>query len=280
MKKILVLYHKNCPDGFGGAYAAWKKFGNKADYIGIERYMPLENLIGRKEIYMIDFCYSLNETKKIIENGKNITIIDHHVSAEKAVKICPKHSYSVNHSGAVLAWKYFYPDKPMPRLLKHIEDIDIWKFRTPHTKEISPVLELIEFDFKKWDKFAKELENPAKRKKHIESGKTILKYREMLIKRIVKNIEEVRFEKHKAFAINSPIFQSEIGNFIIKNKKAIGIIWSRKKGKINVSLRADKKINVAKIAEKYGGGGHKAAAGLAFKTKIKFLWKEITERKK
>ncbi|MBI5306690.1 hypothetical protein HZB04_03865 [Candidatus Wolfebacteria bacterium] len=278
MKPILVLYHKNCPDGFGGAYAAWKKFGDKADYVGIERYMPLINLKGRKEVYMIDFCYFYDEMKKIIDSGANITVIDHHVSVEKAVKICPKHSYGVKNSGSVLAWKYFHSKKPIPRLLKNIEDLDLWKFKIPHTKEISSVLELIEFNFKKWDKFIKEFENPKKRKKHIEAGKIILKYRETLIKRIINHLKEVKFEGHKAFAVNSPIFQSEIGNFINKNKKVLGIIWSFKKGKINISLRGGKKIDVAKIAEKYDGGGHRGAAGFAFDSDIKFPWK--TAKKK
>ena len=33
---ISVLYHADCPDGFGGAYAAWKKFGDTAEYIPVK----------------------------------------------------------------------------------------------------------------------------------------------------------------------------------------------------------------------------------------------------
>src|SRR3989344_1169898 len=36
-KKIAVLYHKGCTDGFGAAWAAWKKFGARAEYLGVER---------------------------------------------------------------------------------------------------------------------------------------------------------------------------------------------------------------------------------------------------
>src|SRR3989344_3757446 len=39
-KKIAVLYHGGCPDGFGGAYAAWKKFGNMAEYIPLKHGKP------------------------------------------------------------------------------------------------------------------------------------------------------------------------------------------------------------------------------------------------
>jgi hypothetical protein len=29
MKKTIILYHLDCPDGFGAAWAAWKKFSSK-----------------------------------------------------------------------------------------------------------------------------------------------------------------------------------------------------------------------------------------------------------
>ena len=30
LKNIVVIYHADCRDGFGAAYAAWKKFGDRA----------------------------------------------------------------------------------------------------------------------------------------------------------------------------------------------------------------------------------------------------------
>ena len=31
--KPLVIYHANCADGFGAAFAAWLKLGNEAEYL-------------------------------------------------------------------------------------------------------------------------------------------------------------------------------------------------------------------------------------------------------
>jgi len=59
----------------------------------------------------------------------------------------------------------------------------------------------------------------------------------------------------------------------VKNKKAIGIVWSRKSGKINVSLRSNGKIDVSKLAFKHGGGGHKAASGFTLDVEKPFPWK-------
>ena len=39
-KNIVVLYHADCLDGFGAAYAAWEKFGDTAEYIPVQ-YLSL-----------------------------------------------------------------------------------------------------------------------------------------------------------------------------------------------------------------------------------------------
>lgn len=276
MKSILILYHKNCPDGFGAAWAARKKFGNRADYVPIEHRTELkeEFLKNRKEIYMVDFCYSLDVLEKLIKINPNIIIIDHHITSKEVVKIAKDSFYFLNHSGAVLSWKYFYPGKPVPRLLRHIEDVDLWKWKMPFSAEISVVLELYNnFDFKKWDKIALDFENAEKRRKYVNEGKLILKYRDAILKRIAAGAEKVKFENKKAFVVNSPFWQSDIGNYIVKNKKTIGIIWSRKSGKINVSLRSNGKVDVSKLALKYGGGGHKAASGFSLDVEKPFPWK-------
>ena len=277
MKSILILYHKNCPDGFGAAWAARKKFGKKADYVAVEyRSVPKEKFFkNRKEIYICDFCYHQPVLEQLLKINPNITIIDHHITAKETVKLAKNHSYALNHSGAVLTWKFFHPKKPVPRLLRHVEDVDLWKWKLPFTAEISVALELYNnFDFKKWDKIAPDFEDTKKRKKYVNEGKIILKYRDTILKRIIAGAEKVKLGKMGAFAVNSPFWQSEIGNYIVENKKRIGIIWSRKSGKINVSLRSKKRMtDVSKIALKYGGGGHKAASGFSLDVDKPFPWK-------
>lgn len=275
MKSILILYHKNCPDGFGAAWAAWKKFGNKAEYLGVEHQTPppTNKMKGKENIYMVDFCYRKPVMDELVKKY-NIAAIDHHISAEQAIKITKDYSYALNHSGAVLSWKYFHPKKPVPRLLRHIEDVDLWKWKMPFTAEVSVILDLYNnFDFKKFDKIAFDFEDAKKRKKYINEGKLILAYRSAILKRIIASAEKVKFEKKKAYVVNSPIWHSEIGNYFVKNKKAIGIIWSRKLGKINVSLRSNGKIDVSKFALKYNGGGHKAASGFMLDVEKPFPWK-------
>lgn len=277
-KNIVVIYHKDCFDGFGSAWAAWKKFKNKAEYIAASfNEQPIEN-VKNKEVYFIDFVYKKEILEKFIAENKKVTAIDHHITREKETKMTADYSYSLDNSGSVLAWKYFHPEKPVPMLLRHIEDVDLWKFKIKGSKEINAVLELFNFDFKVWDKLAKNLENPKKKEAYLEKGELILKNDDKLIKEIIKSgAVIVEFEGYKTLAVNSPKFSSEIGHLLVKKMPPIGIVWCYKEDKIVVSLRSDGTADVAKLAERFGGGGHKAASGFSFSASVPVPWKEISK---
>jgi len=59
----------------------------------------------------------------------------------------------------------------------------------------------------------------------------------------------------------------------------IGVIMAeRKKGEYNVSLRSHGNADMAKVAESFGGGGHKNAAGFTLSGKYKKIFNEIIAR--
>src|SRR3989344_5352306 len=268
MKNIIIIYHADCPDGFGGAWSAWKKFGDKADYFPVgygESIMPgLEN----KEIYFIDFMYDQYDEKGIqdlIRRNKRVTAIDHHVSKEKLIKLTQDYSYAVDHSGSVLAWKYFHEDKPVPLLLKYVEGQDLWRFDLPDTAAVVTYINCLGYDFAIWDKLVEDVEDGEKRKKFIEKGEFMVSYKEEMLKKIVEENEKiVEFEGHKVYVVNAPHeFASGIGYILYKKRPPFAVTWIEDKHGVHVSLRSDVSVDVAKIAEKYGGGGHKAAAGFS-----------------
>ncbi|MEK7131029.1 MAG: DHHA1 domain-containing protein, partial [Patescibacteria group bacterium] len=216
------------------------------------------------------------EMKKLVAVNKKVVLIDHHATSAESAKIATESLYDTSRSGAHLAWKYFHTDKKIPKLVSSVEDYDLWKFKLPFTQELTLVISTKKFNFKTWDKLAKEFEDATKRKELVKQGKTMLDYRENLIHELLERGEEVVFEGHRAFAINSPVFESEIGHHVYGKKGMLAIIWSyrKKHGKpaLKVSLRSDKNIDVAEIALKYGGGGHKSAAGFTLEKEIEFPW--------
>ena len=135
---------------------------------------------------------------------------------------------------------------------------------------------LFDFDFQLWDELAEKLENESSRKECIEKGALLLKYEFKLIESLVtNNIEAVEFEGYKTLAVNSPIWQSQIGHILSKKMPPIGIIWYQNEREVKVSLRSDGTVDVSELAKKYGGGGHKAASGFTIPFKSKLPWKRI-----
>jgi len=280
MKKIIVIYHKNCPDGFGAAWSAWKKFGDQAEYIAVTHpSFPPKNLKG-KEVYMLDFCYPAREMQTVLRDAEKLIVLDHHVSQKDAMRFSTDYVFNINNSGAVLAWKYFFPKQKTPKLLLHIEDKDIWKWSLKGTQEYLVFLETHNFDFKVWDKLIKDFEDTVKRKSFYEKGLAITSFNKQQIDMLVSSAEYVIFNNRKCLAVNSPVFVSEIGHILALNSKGIGIVWCKKGNKLKISMRSNGKIDVSKIAAKKGGGGHKAAASFSLDitdSVIKLPWKRVAK---
>lgn len=276
-KKTVVLYHNNCPDGFGAAWAAWKKFGEKAEYIGVNHQEGPPVGLNGKDVYCVDFCYGADETRRIQKMARSLTIIDHHISRKEIAQSVLRHSYAVNHSGSVLAWQYFHSGKRIPTLLKYIEDVDLWKFKLPKSRALVAFLDMrLEFSFKSFDTISRGFENRKIRNQFARDGEIVLEYQNALIKDAVENSAElVRFLGYVVFATNSPFIHSEIGNALASKRGPFSIVWSKKYNKIVVSLRSVGNFDVSKLAVRCGGGGHKNAAGFSFSAKKSFPWKPI-----
>lgn len=275
-KDIVVIYHGECKDGFGGAWAAWMKLGDKAEYIGVKHGNTIpEGLIG-KDIYFIDFAYKPELMKGIIDANKRVVVIDHHVTAKDAAAMAHESLYKMENSGSVLAWEYFHDNKPTPRLLLYIEDNDLWKFEISKSREIFMYLQTVEWDFKEWKRLATRIEKAETRKNIIDKGSSILSFEKNIVDALVRNSSElVEFEGYKIYAVNSPIAASDIGHILSEKQPPMAIIWSERDHKVIVSMRSDGSVDVAKLAEKYGGGGHKAAAGFSFPVDKPKPWKVL-----
>ncbi len=274
MKDIVVLYHKNCTDGFGAAWAAYKKFGAKADYIPVLHQTPPPEGLTNKKLYLVDFSYPEATTEKLIASNKRVTGLDHHAMCEPAIRLTEGGVFDNDRSGAVITWNYFHPKEKTPMLLKYVQDNDLWRFDLPKSKEITSFLRTVPFEFAKWNKFAKEMETAAGRKKNAEKGKLLLENELRIVKGLVENnAQTVRFEGHIVMAVNSPTFRDNIGDLLRITMPPFGIIWDRRKNKTVVSLRGNGTVDVAKIAKKYGGGGHKAAAGFTLAEDAPLPWK-------
>lgn len=279
-KDIVVLYHAECNDGFGGAWAAWKKFGDSADYIPVGHESSLPEGLKEKEVFFIDIIpdgIDEEKFKEIINENKSVVAIDHHKTNEPKMRWFKEYSFDNNHSGAVLAWEYFYPGKPIPKLLLFIEDGDIWKWEYPESDKFLSVLTLYDYEFNIWDKIASDIENQQRLTEYLSKGEIISKYSQKIIDWLSRTAILVEFEDNKIYSVNAPDFiKGRIANELAEKFPPFAIVWVQEKDMISVSLRSWKNdFDVSKIAKKYGGGGHKAAAGFSFPAGQPFPWKMI-----
>lgn len=275
-KDIVILYHADCSDGFGAAWATWKKFGDEADYIPIEHQVPLPEGLKGKQIFFIDIVPDEVTLKKVINDNKSAVGIDHHKTNEEKISLFKDYSFDNNHSGAVLAWKYFHPEKPVPKLLLFIEDVDIGKWEYPETEYFISALALYDYDFKIWDMVASDIENPQKFSEYLEKGEIISQYDKEIIKGIKETAIMVELDGYKIYAVNAPHFiNGRVAKELISESFPFAAAWFQEKDMVHISLRSDGSVDVSKVAKKYGGGGHKRAAGFSFPAGQPFPWKII-----
>ncbi len=109
-----VLYHAHCADGFGAAWAAWKRFGAEARYLAVQHGAPAPSLPEGSEVYILDFAYTRAETETIRRRAASLRVIDHHRTAEEELRGLDYATFDNRKSGAVLSWEFFHPGKPVP----------------------------------------------------------------------------------------------------------------------------------------------------------------------
>lgn len=269
---IYVLYHSNCYDGFGAAFAAWKRFGDTAKYLPVSYGYPPPPTPDASHIYILDFSYPLDVLLGLVNQGSPVTVIDHHKTAKENLNAAlGVHShlhtiFDMEKSGALLAWEYFHqyqaeepsdPGLPVlaPLLIQHISDRDLWKFHLEGTAKIHKALVSLPMDFKVWDQLDVE--------KLKAEGEVCERLYTQLVAKICEGAYTQRIDGHDVPVVNTSIAWSEVGHELLERNPDAPFVASFTvfKDQVMWSLRSRAEFDVSAIAKKFSGGGHKNAAG-------------------
>ena len=256
-----VLYHAGCDDGFGAAWAAWKKLGDSAVYLPVKYGDALPDIDVGSRVVIVDFSYPRDALEWLAERCK-VVVLDHHKTAQEDLADLPFAEFDMERSGAGMTWDYFYPGQPRPPLIDNIEDRDLWRFALPGTKQISSGLRSYPMDFQVWDGLVYSTGHLQ------EEGVAIERY----IQRLVENLaEDVRIEtwpEGAVLVVNAPgQLTSELADYLLDMEAHQGdqinfvAAYKDMSDRRLWSLRSRGDFDVGAVAKERGGGGHKNAAG-------------------
>jgi uncharacterized protein len=275
--RTVVLYHGNCPDGFGGAYAAWKKLGDSAEYIPLFRDVEPPTGFAGTHLYFIDFTYPLEIMQQYVEEAASVTVLDHHEGVEEVITKMPEYRFTSDHSGAVIAWKFFHPEEDVPLMLQYVEQGDLYKFGLPDTEQILTYLYSRAQTFVEWQALEGQIADDASRAHIAELGRSYAEHKNILVEQIMSVAELVTFEGHTCYLAScSKQFTSPVGNKLSQKLPPFALIASVHSWGLRVSLRSDGTADVSEIARKYGGNGHPYAAAFSLRWGDPIPWTPLT----
>jgi len=201
-------------------------------------------------------------------------------------------------SGAQLAWDHFHgrpgwgvpvPAGPRPWIIDYVADRDLWQWKLPKSREVNAYLRSLPHDFAVWDTLkyvGVPVSDEATWGAHYRLGEAILQSQEREIERAVRRARTVTWGRHsigiaivdfdgnpieptEAFVsytssvINVTENMSEALDRLCREPPHWAVGWYQAgDGRYRYSLRSrGEGPDVAKIAEQFGGGGHRNAAG-------------------
>lgn len=287
-KKPLVIYHGNCADGFSAAWV-FHYFDPNAFEFHAATYGDLLPDVQDRVVYCVDFSYSPEETEEILTKAYELVMLDHHKTAVDRLAYLKDHPRmqwfcDLSRSGAMLAWDYWFNtavvgDKrewveptqsdymEAPHLLAYVQDRDLWKFKLPDSKEVSAYIFSHKYSFELWDQLmGSDVMNVLEAR---SAGAGILRKQNKDIEEFIKaSVQTVRILDDYVPICNAPyMWGSDLAAKLLEIYPEVpyaGYYWDSA-DKRNWGLRSRGDIDVAAIAERFGGGGHKGASG--FKTR-------------
>ncbi len=263
--KKLCIYHGNCLDGFGAAWAVRNALGENVEfYKGIHQQSPPD--VNGLDVFLVDFSYKKEVLKNMLKTASSITILDHHISAEKDLSDLLKSGeikglFNMNKSGAMLAWQWFNPGQQAPKLIAFIQDRDLWQFKLKGTREIYAALSSYPYDFELWDKLMASNDDELETLKR--DGKAIERRLQKDVKELIASgVRRMVIAGYDVPVLNaSSAYVSDAGHIMSLGEPFAACYWDHANGR-SFSLRSSEDgIDVAEVAKKYAGGGHEKAAG-------------------
>jgi oligoribonuclease NrnB/cAMP/cGMP phosphodiesterase (DHH superfamily) len=266
-------YHAGCPDGFGAAFSVWRAWGESGRYVPRGHGDAFDALAHEGELVVFaDISLPNAPLRDLGEVAGQIVLLDHHWSARRHFESDPQLAvflagrghrvlFDLEHSGAVLTWRHFHPQEPVPDLLRYVEDQDLWSWKLPESEAVNAAIGSYPREFEVWDELARRpWEELA------EEGLPIVRAMRTDVLRSLRFAHPVRIGELEIEAVNSLHHRSHIGHQLAM-RAAFGVqvaaVYRLTGTRVDVSIYSVGDFDVSAIAARFGGGGHRNAAGFS-----------------
>lgn len=274
--KTVCIYHNNCFDGICSAWVVNTIYPDAefipANYNDSKLITNLtqdcyENANINDKLIIVDFSLPRDLMKLLANKVSSIIVLDHHKTAMAACEGLDFCKFDLNESGASLAWKHFHPGIIVPNLVRYIKDRDLWLFNEADSEAVNSYIQSFPMTIESYESLYQHLEDHRGIIDAKLGGESILRYKNTMVQAMCKNalITTDYWPITGVPVVNASMLFSEVGHELCKqfpNKPFAAYYFDRvADGKRQWGLRSIGDFDVSEVAKKFGGGGHKNAAG-------------------
>ncbi len=282
---IYCLFHSPCTDGFSAAFCAWLYLRETSKYVPVSYLTKVPEIEPGSDVYLLDFCYPREILLDLKSKMKSVVVLDHHETNFKKSGDLDFCTFDMNRSGAMMAWGYFsdLAEKEIENsffgginevtwdnfrkikpIIEYVQDRDLYQNKLPNSREVFFALSSLPLKFEVWAGLNLET--------LIQEGKVITRSVDMLVSNNLKHSfitdKFIEYGFPKVPVVNSSItvYNTDVCQALLDkypDAPFAGTFFRLVTGKYKWSLRSRSGVNVASLAEKFGGGGHPGASSFA-----------------
>lgn len=225
----------------------------------VEYDRPLPDVPSHATVWFVDF----HPPRAVLESMRKVMadvyVIDHHKSAKAEIGDMPDVTIDLEQSACGLAWRTLWSNRPIPPLVLHVEDRDLWRFKIEGTREVCAGLGVVELTNDEIVHGGVQLCAEL-----ASIGTHILKAQDRTVNELCGQAHEIELDERRVPSVNTPILASDVCSALLKRCGAPFVVCYHAihDGRVRYELRSvPGGADVSEIAVRHGGGGHKHAAG-------------------
>ncbi len=278
---MICIYHSRDLDGWMSA-AIVKLVYPEIKLIGWDYGEPIPDL-SFKEVIMVDVSFP-KET--MADNANRLTWIDHHISAIKDILTLEPSPFiggkrDNKFAACELTWQYFFPNKPMPEIVRLLGRYDCFGHKGTAEEQIVLEFQYVARAYLKnpddclvmllYEIGRVAVPSEMSIQNMLQAGKGIYKYlcteaEQKYSKRFTIELDGWKFGCVNDWRLNPINFGI---NYHQDGYDGFACFWYEN-GQFSYSLYNDNGlVDCSVIAKKRGGGGHKGASGFRSEIVIK-----------